>query len=319
MTDGLIVDLVVLAVLIGFAIYGGVKGFAGVILGLASWVIALLLTWRLYPIVANWFVSWGMRDALAVFFEDKLKLDALKGVVNQSVGMMVTTGGVASLKSLLGSEGAIALADFLAESGIPGTAEGLAGLSGSELVAGLGGLAAVATLTGMPLPEFSAEGMNGLETLQSLKNLQGTRFLESMKLPKFLVNWLGEHNTPENYEKYGVDNLGDYTGVYAADVVVKIAAILVTFIVLAVALRLLCLLFEKLNDIPAIGKVNRTLGVIAGIAMGLIVIWLLLFVMSFLGVTTVLQPVSDAIDASKLGSLLFRIDPFMAFLQTVAG
>ncbi len=74
MTDGLIVGLVVLAVLIGFAIYGGVKGFAGVILGLASWVIALLLTWRLYPIVANWFVNWGMRDALAVFFEDKLKL-----------------------------------------------------------------------------------------------------------------------------------------------------------------------------------------------------------------------------------------------------
>ncbi len=319
MTSSMIIDLVALAIIIGFAIYGGIKGFAATVLGVLSWGIGLLLTWRLYPLVAKWLVNAGLRDTLQTFFAEKLKLDRFKDIINASVGSLIGANGLEGLDGIIGAEGIAKLETLLAANGLEATTAGLEALSGEDFVSGMGGLAALATLSGVSLAGLETNGLSALGVLQNIQQAQGTATLSALKLPKFLLKWLAEHNTPEQYARYGVDNLGDYVGVYVADVTVNIIAVLLTFVVITVVLRLLVALFEKVNDIPAIGRVNTFLGVISGVFMGLMVIWLILTLLTFLGITTKLEAVMEAMDASRLCSFLNNKNPLLKLIESAIG
>ncbi len=319
MTSSLIIDLVALAIIIGFAIYGGIKGFAATVLGVLSWGIGLLLTWKLYPIVAGWLVKSGLRDTIWQALDKKLNLARFADIVNVSVAGMISADGLDGLAGILGSEGVASLQSLLAAQGIEASAAGLADFSGDAFVSGMGGLAALATLSGVSLAGLETEGLSALDVLQNIQQAQGADTLSALKLPKFLIKWLTEHNTPEAYAEFGVDNLGDYVGVYVANVAINIIAVLITFIVITLILRLLVALFEKINEVPAIGRINTFLGIVSGVFMGLMVIWLILTLLTFLGITTSLEAVVEAIDGSKLCSFLNRTNPLLALIKTAAG
>lgn len=301
MKVSLIIDLVALAIILGFAIYGICRGFFSLAFGVVSWIAAILLTWKLYPFVAGWFTQWGLHDVFNKFGLDKLHLDAFRGI---------------SYDSLASS----AVKDLLAQAGIAATPEAVQAISGPELVAKLGGAAAILTATGIDISALDVSGLNGLGVLNNIHESSIASALSGVKLPEFIKKWLLTNNSAEKYNTMGVDNLGDYLSGSAANILVNICAILATFIVLAIILRLLCRFFEKMNDVPAVGTVNRVLGGIIGVLMGVMIIWVVLLLLSFLGVTTSFEKVATAIDESNLCRILNQINPFAAFLKSaIAG
>lgn len=73
-TAGLIADAVVLAIIIGFAIFGKIKGFFQMLLRLASGIVSLIVSWKLTAPVANLVNGWGFKDWLRTRIFEKIKL-----------------------------------------------------------------------------------------------------------------------------------------------------------------------------------------------------------------------------------------------------
>lgn len=297
MSASLIIDLAALTIIVVFAVYGICRGFFSLVFGVVSWIAAILITWKLYPFVAAWFTKWGLLDVFNKFGLEKLHLDTFRSISYDSL-----------------ASGAVK--DLLSQAGISATPEAVSAINGADLVAKLGGAAAILSATGVDISGLDVSGLNGLGVLNNIHGTTIADALSGVRLPSFIKNWMLSNNTAEKYRTMGVDNLGDYLSGSAAKILVNICAILATFIVLAVILRLICLFFKKMNDVPAVGTVNRVLGGITGVAMGVMIIWLVLFLMSFLGVTTSFTKVSETIEQSSLCRILYKLNPFMAFLKS---
>ena len=72
-----ILDLVSLAVLVVFAIYGLIRGFANTGFNLILWLAAIVLSWKLAPALATLLGNWGLTDGVSAWVAEKLSTEAI--------------------------------------------------------------------------------------------------------------------------------------------------------------------------------------------------------------------------------------------------
>lgn len=101
--------------------------------------------------------------------------------------------------------------------------------------------------------------------------------LEDIPLPevwaKQLIEELGT-GVSENMEKSGVYRK---VGEYIADWIIRGVAFFVALIVVAILLKVVVGLLDIIAKLPVLKGVNRLLGAVAGLAQGLLMVWLILF------------------------------------------
>ncbi len=107
--------------------------------------------------------------------------------------------------------------------------------------------------------------------------------IKDLSIPDYLEEELLANNNAQGYKELGVDNVYRYIAKSVARVIICIIAGAITFILIRLLLILAVMAISSaVNHFAILRMVDKTGGIIAGVVLGLIVVWLVMFVCSLL-------------------------------------
>ncbi len=91
----------------------------------------------------------------------------------------------------------------------------------------------------------------------------------------------------------------------AAELIVKGTGILVTIVVVFIIIKLLIILSGAVNKVPLVGGINKLFGGVLGVVRGIIIVWILFFLVTMFAHTEIGQDILAEIAESKILSLFY--------------
>lgn len=138
--------------------------------------------------------------------------------------------------------------------------------------------------------------------------------IENADLPEIFRQLLLENNNNEIYETLGVTRFSEYVGKYLAKLFTDIASFLITLLAATVVVRTALYILGIISDLPLIGGVNRLAGGALGLGTGLIVVWILFIVITFMYDNAISQMVMKDVAANEFLTELYNKNILMNFI-----
>lgn len=108
--------------------------------------------------------------------------------------------------------------------------------------------------------------------------------MKGLELPKALRDKLDKGNTDKMWKKLGVNNFFDYTAKRLTNMLVNLISAVIVYILARIALFLICRLFYgAINKFMIVYAVDHGLGMVFGVAMGLLFVWVAMAVFALSG------------------------------------
>ncbi len=165
-----------------------------------------------------------------------------------------------------------------------------------------------------PLPGYIQTKAESIVMEQADKKLQEGISLEELGLDEFveelpflpaMKDAVLESEQFQAQSEQGVKNLATYVGQVVADKVIVLIGYFATFVVVFVALRILAFVLDIIGHFPLINGINKMTGLIAGLAEGLVVVWILGIGLTLIGTTELGQSAALCVQESKFLSVIY--------------
>ena len=130
--------------------------------------------------------------------------------------------------------------------------------------------------------------------------------ISNLKIPAVLKNSLIENNNYEVYDLLGVHSLAEYINAYLTNMVINALAILITFLVVLLLLKLAVVLLDIVDKLPVIHTLNHFLGLMLGVVNGVILVWIFCLLLTSLGAFEKFEALYPAISSSILTNLFYN-------------
>lgn len=108
-----------------------------------------------------------------------------------------------------------------------------------------------------------------------------TEFVNGLKIPSFWKSAINDNNTEDGYNKLSAQGFMEYVAGSIAAISVKTLAFIITFVLVAVILKIISVAFGIVDKIPLLKQVNKFVGIGLGLVKGLLVVWLIMMVIAF--------------------------------------
>lgn len=138
--------------------------------------------------------------------------------------------------------------------------------------------------------------------------------IDDAQFPEIFREMLKENNNNEIYEALGVTTFVEYVGAYIAKIIADALAFLLVLLVVMIALRIVIGVLDLFGKLPVIGGVNRLAGGVLGIGTGLIIVWILFFVVTLLYNTSIGVMVFEDISKSSFLTWLYDNNIIMKYI-----
>ena len=102
-----------------------------------------------------------------------------------------------------------------------------------------------------------------------------------------------------------VQELASDIGAVVAEKVIVLIGYFSTFVVVFVALRILTFVLDIIGRLPLINGINKMTGLVAGLAEGLVVVWILGIGLTLIGTTELGQSAALCVQESKVLSVIY--------------
>ena len=146
---------------------------------------------------------------------------------------------------------------------------------------------------------------------------EGEQELSGLQLPALWVDQILE-KTGSSIDQ-ALTESGAYraVGEYLADWIFRGIAFFVAFILVTIVLRLVVGLLDILTKLPVLKGLNHLLGSVMGLLQGLLIIWLLLFLVAIACTTKVGQTMLGYIGQSQFLTFLYQHNGILYFFNLV--
>ena len=104
--------------------------------------------------------------------------------------------------------------------------------------------------------------------------MRNSNIINALPLPQQIRDVIYNHNTPDIYELLRVRTIEEYIAGFFANIVINVMAMLLVFIIVMVALRLIGKALNLVDRVPVVSMVNNIGGMVAGALLGAGFIWL---------------------------------------------
>lgn len=104
--------------------------------------------------------------------------------------------------------------------------------------------------------------------------------IESLPLPETFKESLLKNNVAESYVSMQVQNFEEYVCRQITNVILNAIAFVATLFFAIIALAVLCNAFNLLAKLPLLRQINETAGLAAGVAEGVLLIWILFVILT---------------------------------------
>ncbi len=151
-----------------------------------------------------------------------------------------------------------------------------------------------------------SQNINIQEKTQELTLNAQTTIINNLELPDFLKSMLVQNNNIEIYKLFNVTQLQDYIATYIATICINIIAMIGTFILVLIILKVLAISLDLISKLPIINSINKSIGAILGLVQGVIIIWILCSIATFFYSNPNLQPILLSIQQSAIASIFYN-------------
>lgn len=134
------------------------------------------------------------------------------------------------------------------------------------------------------------------KTTEEIKDVMEDSFIPSLVLQRF-NDKISNRISPDEY----VHN----AAMYMATKVTQALGILVTLLISFVVLKLILILTGLISKVPIISGVNKVFGIVLGLVRGLILVWILCYVITVFSYTDIGQEAVQAMKNNKILSLFY--------------
>lgn len=138
--------------------------------------------------------------------------------------------------------------------------------------------------------------------------------IENADVPETFRQSLLENNNQEAYAMLGVETFADYIGSYIAKVLADILAFLISLVLVTIAVAIVIKLLGIIDKLPLIGGMNRLAGGIAGVGVGVLLVWVLFVAITLLYDTELGMMCFESIETNSILSFLYEKNPLMNFI-----
>lgn len=130
-------------------------------------------------------------------------------------------------------------------------------------------------------------------------------FIDGLSLPDSIKNMLKNNDDVSGFATNQMESLEDYICELLAGVVINAIGFIVTFLIAAAGMALLCFLLDVISKLPVLHQINTIAGIAVGALEGLVILWILFIVVTMLGSTEFGQTMLGLISESKILSFLY--------------
>lgn len=106
-------------------------------------------------------------------------------------------------------------------------------------------------------------------------------FVNGLEIPSFWKSTINNNNTEDGYNKLSAQGFMEYVASSIAAISVNTLAFIITFVLVAVILKIISVAFGIVDKIPLLKQVNKLVGIGLGLVKGLLVIWLIMTIIAF--------------------------------------
>lgn len=182
-------------------------------------------------------------------------------------------------------------------------------------------------LTGTPYEGYTVEDIEALgisrEELidligqQEIPREMQEKAIEAADIPEVLAQGLINNNNTEVYSLFGVKTFAEYVGAFVSDFVVNIISFLLTFVIVTILIRSILFALDIVTELPVLGGLNRVAGIGVGIAVALIIVWIVFLVVTLLYNFDIGKMLFAQIERSKILSLLYDNNYILKFVTSL--
>ncbi len=153
------------------------------------------------------------------------------------------------------------------------------------------------------------------ENLSADEEKDPTAFIDGLNLPESIKETIKNslNATLEEKQNEAADFVGDklnalelYVCERLTDIILGAIGFIVTFIVAAAGMAVLCFVLDLLSKLPVLHQINTLAGLGIGALEGLMILWLVFIVITMLGSTGFGQACMAMISESKILSFLYN-------------
>lgn len=164
--------------------------------------------------------------------------------------------------------------------------------------------------------DMIGEGAAGQED----SKLGQKQFLEGLGLPEILEKQLIGGNNKDRRGELGSTDFTDYLAGYLAGLILNILTFVVPLVIVHLILRMTICTLNNLSKLPVLHSVNKTLGMVCGLAQGLLAVWLAFLVITAFSSTETGRKLMAMIHESPVLEFLYNMNIFLEYLlQIVSG
>lgn len=139
----------------------------------------------------------------------------------------------------------------------------------------------------------------------SLDQLGVDGFVEELPFLPAMKDAVLESDLFKEQASQGIQELASNVGAVIADKVIVLVGYFATFVVVFVVLRILAFVLDVIGHLPLINGINKMTGLVAGLAEGLVVVWILGIGLTLISTTALGQSVALCVQESKILSVIY--------------
>lgn len=131
-------------------------------------------------------------------------------------------------------------------------------------------------------------------------------FIDGLALPDSIKSILKENETTSGVAKEQKQNLNDSVCEVLTNVILNALGYVITFVVTAAALAVLCAVLNVISRLPVLNQINTLAGIALGALEGLFLLWLVFLMITMLGSTEFGQAALTLVSENKILNFLYN-------------
>lgn len=159
------------------------------------------------------------------------------------------------------------------------------------------------------LSAFQGEGEPG--------EAQQAGIIEELPLPASLKSQLLENNNSVIYNLFSVDTFTGYIAAFLASLIVQLIAFIISLILATIILKIVTGILDLFANLPILGGINRIGGLMLGIIIGLLYLWIFFLIITALSGTETGGYLLREVAGDKVLSYLYNNNLLMQFLTSL--
>lgn len=143
--------------------------------------------------------------------------------------------------------------------------------------------------------------------------------IESLGLPGYLEETLLKNNTPVIYNELEVkkNSIKEYIVAGVVNIAINAIAFLATFLIIRIALWLLCYFLDLISKLPVLRQVNKIAGLVAGLFQGLLYVWIFCILLMVFGFGDFGAYVYECINESRILTFIYESNLLVKAISTL--